>query len=361
MLGRIPELLGGVLQGIELFSGAGGLSLGAEQAGIDVRCAVEFASSPAESFRRNHSKTTVIEEDIREVSADSIGDFSGPKIVFGGPPCQGFSTSNQKTRNKDNSNNWLFEEFLRIVQEIEPNVVLFENVYGITHTEKGYFCQQLRTCLRGMGYHVSEIVADAASMGVPQRRKRYFCVGGKNREIQLDKYRRSEHVVTVGEAIGDLPSLSVGSKAELLPYSSAPKSEYASRLRNGARESTGHLVTNNAAHIVERYTHIPQGGNWQNIPKSMMGSYANVRRCHTGIYRRLSFDEPSVVLGNFRKNMLVHPREDRGLSVREAARLQSFPDAYRFFGSIGKQQQQVGNAVPPIMAQRIFEVILEQT
>jgi DNA (cytosine-5)-methyltransferase 1 len=102
---------------------------------------------------------------------------------------------------------------------------------------------------------------------------------------------------------------------------------------------------------------VPPGGNWKNIPKRLMANYQDRRRCHTGIYRRLKWDQPSVVIGNFRKNMLIHPVQDRSLSVREAARLQSFPDWFEFTGSIGFQQQQVGNAVPPMLAEVVFRRI----
>jgi DNA (cytosine-5)-methyltransferase 1 len=130
-------------------------------------------------------------------------------------------------------------------------------------------------------------------------------------------------------------------------------------MRNGNAECTGHLVTNNATEIIERYKHIPQGGNWENIPEKLLSNYTDRTRCHTGIYRRLRENRPSVVLGNYRKNMLIHPWQDRGLSVREAARLQSFPDWYEFQGSIGFQQQQVGNAVPPLLAKAVFTALME--
>ena len=127
----------------------------------------------------------------------------------------------------------------------------------------------------------------------------------------------------------------------------------------GRREGCcNNLVTKNADFVLERYRYVPEGGNWQNIPENRMDNYADRSRCHTGIYHRLTSKKPSIVIGNFRKNMLIHPDQDRGLSVREAARLQSFPDHYEFAGSIGFQQQQVGNAVPPILAREVFKAII---
>ena len=111
--------------------------------------------------------------------------------------------------------------------------------------------------------------------------------------------------------------------------------------------------------MIERYNHITKGGHWEDIPDRLMKTYADKTKCHTGIYHRLDEKKPSIVIGNFRKNMLIHPRQDRGLSVREAARLQSFPDQYEFKGSIGFQQQQVGNAVPPLLAKAVFQSVVQ--
>lgn len=131
------------------------------------------------------------------------------------------------------------------------------------------------------------------------------------------------------------------------------------RLRvKGRRLVQGNLVTVNADYILERYKYIPGGGNWQSIPGSLMRNYSDRDRCHTGIYHRLRCNQPAKVIGNFRKNMLIHPRHNRGISVREAARLQSFPDDYVFLGSIGFQQQQVADAVPPLLAQVVANSIL---
>ena len=164
--------------------------------------------------------------------------------------------------------------------------------------------------------------------------------------------------VTVREALSDLPSLSNGASTNWMPYKCNAESDYARLLRGNLKRAPNHLVTRNNIDVIERYKHIPQGGNWEDIPIELMTNYNDTSKCHTKIYHRLEIDAPSVIIGNYRKNMLIHPFEDRGLSVREAARLQSFNDNYRFLGSIGFQQQQVGNAVPPLLAKAVFEKIL---
>ena len=156
-----------------------------------------------------------------------------------------------------------------------------------------------------------------------------------------------------------LPELENGASVDTLPYRTGPLSQYGRALRTRKRKCTGNLVTDSARKIIERYGHIPEGGNWKAIPPELMDDYKDASRCHTGIYHRLTADLPAKVVGNFRKNMLVHPKKNRGLSVREAARLQSFPDNYEFVGSIGKQQQQVGNAVPPVMAKTVISRVLD--
>jgi DNA (cytosine-5)-methyltransferase 1 len=132
-------------------------------------------------------------------------------------------------------------------------------------------------------------------------------------------------------------------------------------MRGKLKKSTNHFVTQNSEEVIKRYDHVPQGGNWKDIPAKLMQNYKDVSRCHSGIYHRLDESKPSVVIGNYRKNMLIHPRQDRGLSVREAARLQSFSDDYVFKGPLVDQQQQVGNAVPPHLAKTVFSQIIKQS
>lgn len=347
------------MQGIDLFCGAGGMSIGAAMSGVNVTHAVELDAQAATTFRRNHVQTTLHNQDIRTISKS---DFKGlvkntPTVVFGGPPCQGFSTSNQTNRSKQNVNNWLFKEYLRIVAEVKPDWVVFENVKGLAETEGGYFLDAVLKGFKRHGYTTNHFILNSADFGVPQKRNRLFIVGSLH-GIEIEQPKKStKKPVTVEEAFRDLPNLENGASLNVMAYPRKAQYAYAKNLRGVLDTCSNNIVTNNAPYIIERYSHIPQGGNWVDIPKKLMKNYADISRCHTGIYRRLVEDEPSVVIGNFRKNMLIHPWNNRGLSVREAARLQSIPDWFEFHGSIGFQQQQVGNLVPPLLAKAVFDQI----
>lgn len=344
--------------GIDLFAGAGGMSLGAADAGIDVRLSVELDRDAFATYARNHPGSVNLRLDAKGLF-DLRAPFD-PKelVVFGGPPCQGFSTSNQRTRGTDNENNWLYRAFIQFVKNVRPAWVVFENVRGILETEDGVFAEQVERDLESLGYDTKNGLLNAAEFGVPQVRSRFFIIARHRADAPELPVPPACEAVTVEDALADLPELELGAKVSELPYATPAKSPYAKRLRGGLERCTGHLVSTNAPYVIERYKHIPQGGNWENVPPEMMANYKDRSRCHTGIYRRLRADAPSVVIGNFRKNMLIHPYQDRGLSIREAARLQSFPDSYVFEGSIGFQQQQVGNAVPPLLAKAIFDQVV---
>lgn len=347
-----------MITAIDLFSGAGGMSLGAAMTGIKTVSAVEIDRYAAQTYSHNHPKTKVINSDIRAVNDSILHSTGDLRILFGGPPCQGFSTSNQRTRGSQNKSNWLFLEFLRIAKIWKPDWLVLENVAGLLETEKGFFLQEITNCLQEVGYRCSWWTLNASDFGVPQKRRRLFIVGSSQcRKIPAPK-SLNDNPVCVWDAVGDLPDLPNGSNFDRLPYKSNPVSAYARKMRGTLESCANHYVTRNSEKIITRYGHVPQGGNWQNIPASLMDNYKERTRCHTGIYRRLKANEPSVVIGNYRKNMLIHPTQDRGLSVREAARIQSFPDSYEFKGSIGFQQQQVGNAVPPLMAKAVFQSIV---
>lgn len=349
--------------GIDLFSGAGGMSLGAAQAGIDINLVVERDPGAAATYGHNHPYVDIFNDDIIKLTNRKLKTLVPRRreiVVFGGPPCQGFSYSNSRTRTKRNVENWLFLEFLRVVRILSPEFVVFENVKGIIDTAKGIFLEELANRMTDLGYSITHGILNAKDFGVPQDRSRFFLLANLDTTPLKMPSANTEKPITVAEAIGDLPKLTNGASFDLLRYRCPAKSSFAKRMRRRKQLSTNHHVTRNAPYVVRRYAHIPQGGNWENIPSRLMRNYKDRSRCHTGIYHRLRKHAPSVVIGNYRKNMLIHPEQDRGLSVREAARLQSFPDSFKFCGSIGFQQQQVGNAVPPLLAESVFRAVIHQ-
>lgn len=347
------------MQGLDLFSGAGGMSIGATMCGIHVKYAVEIEFNAAQTFRLNHPGTKLFATSIKNINPtkDFKFDKNIPIVLFGGPPCQGFSSSNQKNRHSANPGNWLFQEYLRIAKAVKPDWIVFENVKGFVETENGYFFRQVVSGLQALKYQTAHFILNSADFGVPQKRARLFVIGSKQGLLIAPPRPSTANRISVADAIADLPVLENGNSIDTLEYSCLAESVYAKRLRGKLRSCSNHLVTNNSRSIVERYRRVPPGGNWEDIPADLLKNYIDPTRCHSGIYHRLKADEPSVVIGNFRKNMLIHPWANRGLSVREAARLQSFPDSFKFYGSIGFQQQQVGNAVPPLLAKAVFDKI----
>jgi DNA (cytosine-5)-methyltransferase 1 len=344
--------------GLDLFAGAGGMSLGAEMAGVVIMVAVEMHHAAFETYRYNHPDCTVLQMGVEHLQNLATPFPADDLVVFGGPPCQGFSTSNQRTRSADNKKNWMFQSFIALVKRTKPAWVIFENVKGILETEDGLFAKQIRRDLEHLGYRCEQGLLNAVDFGVPQSRSRFFIIGRLEANPPSLPGGGEAPKVSVDDALHDLPILLNGAGKDVLPYAKPAATDYARRMRGDLVECSGHLVSRNAKSIIDRYPFIPQGGNWADIPVDMMANYKDRTRCHTGIYHRLDAKKPSVVIGNFRKNMLIHPYEHRGLSVREAARLQSFPDNFVFKGSIGFQQQQVGNAVPPLLAEAVFRRVL---
>lgn len=349
--------------GVEIFSGVGGMSLGASMAGVKIAMAIEIDKDAAATFKKNHPDVNVVVSDIKDIKTIDVSVGKGQqKILMGGPPCQGFSKSNVKGRSVNNQKNWLFQEYLRITELWKPDWFVLENVQGLVETEKGLFLNKILEGFKNLGYSVKYKVLNAKNFGVPQNRERLFIVGSlHNEDFDFPEPKLTDNFVTVEDAFKDLPDLLNGNSDIELSYKSNKFSEYSLLLKADQKSVTNNAVSRNTETVINRYKYIKEGGNWKDIPIELMGSYKDVSRCHTGIYHRLNSKKPSVVIGNYRKNMLIHPWQDRGLSVREAARLQSFPDNFNFVGTINSQQQQVGNAVPPLLAKAVFECIIKKT
>jgi len=353
-----------------LFSGAGGLSEGFIQAGFFVTLAIEKNYWAVETYRYNHCrnkkkyKTEVLEADI----TDDI-DFAEIKgrikdkfgklidVVIGGPPCQGFSRANMRTRNSLNPMNNLVLHFVRAVRELGPSVAVMENVADLERFDNCNFVDKINSEFTKFGYHIDYKVLTATDYGVPQYRRRFFLIARKEKQkIIWPKPRFSSNTfINVWDAISDLPKLKTGDRIDELPYrinKNLSAYQLMMRKHTNGRVQNNYVSENNDL-VIRRYAHIPQGGNWKDIPNYLMLNYKDKNRCHNHIYRRLKQDEPSVVITHYRKSMLIHPMQDRGLSVREAARIQSFPDHFVFKGPLIYQQQQVANAVPPLLAKAV--------
>jgi DNA (cytosine-5)-methyltransferase 1 len=187
--------------GVDLFSGAGGMSLGASMSGVKVVVSVEANRRAAATYAKNHPGVDVLCKRVEQVRGRDLRvPRNEPIVLFGGPPCRGFSTSNQRTRSASNPNNWLFEHFIRIAKEIKPEWVVFENVTGILQTERGRFVEAVENYLTDLGYSIQRWVLNAADFGVPQRRSRLFLVGTLSR-VRLLKPHISRQPVTVADAI----------------------------------------------------------------------------------------------------------------------------------------------------------------
>jgi DNA (cytosine-5)-methyltransferase 1 len=354
---------------LDLFAGAGGFTCGARSAGLRVVQAIESNAHAVRTYSKNNPEIDLIAGDIQVLDPISCLARVGLKpgeidVILAGPPCQGFSESNRRTRTVDNPKNRLYTEVLRYAEALRPRCLIIENVAGLRTLGHGMILRSIVRECHDLGYHVDWNVLCAADYGVPQFRNRIFIVAcDRSLADLLPMGTRGPNLVrphvSVRDAIGDLPALRNGAAMDHLPYRRNERlTEYQRLMRAGMHHSgvvQGNLVTRSAELIIERYRHIGRGLNWEAIPRKLLKNYKDVTQCHTGIYHRLEWHRPSKVLGNFRKNMLIHPSQNRGLSVREAARLQSFPDWYEFVGSIGFQQQQVADAVPPLLARFVIE------
>ncbi len=297
-------------------------------AGCSVAHAVERDEWAAATYRANNPDTILIEGDIRSVDPARIAEprKASPRLfaVIGGPPCQGFSEANRRTRTVENKQNYLYREFFRFVRALRPHWFVLENVAGLRTLAEGRFLKSILQSAARAGYSASYTERNAADYGVPQFRRRLFVIGSRHATpFEAPAPTHGDGLapyVTVRDAIGDLPALANGASADFLPYRSGMEtaSAYQRLMRREPSASTvqGNLVTNSNPSVIDRYQAVHQGCNWTSIPMSKFRNYADVSKCHTGLYYRLAWKEPARVIGNFRKNMLIHPSQSRGLSVR---------------------------------------------
>lgn len=343
-----------MLKTIDLFSGVGGMSHGFEMAGFQSLLAVEKDPNIAKTYQLNFPHSKVLNEDvtnlkISEVFANMVGTID---VVFGGPPCQGFSQKGKRL-SLDDERNYLFKYFLNVVEYTHPKAFVIENVPNLLTTSDSYFFNLIKDDCEKMGYTINAQILDASDFGVPQQRKRAFIVGIKNNKyFDFSKLNRKAPP-KLHEIFSDLPKLVAGEGEEVYEYTSQIQTEYQSYLREQSLNIRNHQATKHSPLVLERLKMIPhEGGGKESLPQEHLtksiysGTWTRLRS--DGIARTITtrFDTPSS--GQF-----TLPQQDRCLTVREAARIQSFPDHFIFSGPKSNQMLQVGNAVPPLLAYAI--------
>jgi DNA (cytosine-5)-methyltransferase 1 len=346
-----------ILKAIDLFAGVGGLSLGFELAGFDVLLAVEYDASIAAAYKLNHPKTKVLIEDIRELPLEeTFSEYAGKvDIVIGGPPCQGFSQKGQRKTIND-ERNFLFKYFVSVVTYLRPRYFVMENVPNLLTTEKSYFKNEIEALFEKHGYFLETGVLNAADYGIPQNRRRAVIIGKRDEPApQLPK--PFDKQVTIWEAISDLSYLESGEGGEVCEYLLPADSAYQRKLRKGSKMLYNHIATSHSALALERLRLIPPDSGKEVLPAEHL-----TKSIYSGTWTRMGKDEISVTITTRfdtpSSGKFTHPYLHRAITVREAARIQSFPDKFRFIGTKSSQMKQVGNAVPPLLAYVIAKAIM---
>jgi len=359
------------LTAIDLFCGAGGLSEGFRQAGFHVLAGQDFDDQAGATFAATHPEAKFIGGPIQDVTAQQLLKAAGKKggeidVIVGGPPCQGYSVYNHQ-RGVSDPRAGLFREYLRIVKGIQPRWLVMENVTGITSIAGGGVVREIFEGMKSLGYRVEMKVLRAEEYGVPQERRRVFFIATRTDAPIL--FPEPTHgpgllpFVTVWDAISDLPKLENGDKAGPRAYAKKPQNGYQALLRGACTTVQNHSASRLSRINEERMRHIPPGGSWRNIPFDLLpaGMKQAKRSDHTKRYGRpKKTDLACTILTkcDVHWGAYIHPVQDRSLTVREAARLQSFPDVFAFQGSSTEQYVQVGNAVPPLLGRRVAENLL---
>ena len=335
---------------IDLFCGIGGLSLGFEQAGFEVCAAIDLWDDAIKTYNANRKEKvaqTISVEDFNEKVLPGLVATTKISGIIGGPPCQGFSTVGK--REIDDARNRLYLEFYKAVEIAQPEFFLIENVKGMLTLNKGAFVNDILRrfgdCPGGLGYHISHMLMNAADYGVPQNRYRLFFVGLKNGVFSFPE--KQSKVWTTAEGIGDL----VGSDS--VHYGCAAQNDYQRRLRGEQKRPLNQDYTAHSQQTIDIISLIPDGGNIRCLPRE----FWEVRK-YNKAFERMDSKRPSNTIDTGHRNYF-HYLEPRIPTVRESARIQSFPDDFEILGTRGSQYKQVGNAVPPLLAYEIAKQIIK--
>jgi DNA (cytosine-5)-methyltransferase 1 len=344
---------------LDLFAGVGGLSYGfAYDDTFEIIGANEILTDMAKAYSLNHPTVKIYNSDIKDFGLQQLTDDLNIKkndidIVIGGPPCQAFSTVGKRSINDPRGD--LFEEYYRVLEELNPKVFLFENVRGLLSIQKGELLKKIISLFESLGYKVKYKILNSADYGVPQIRERIIIFGTRlEREFQYpkpthsDSDERLEPYLTLAEAIGDLPFIK--SDEESFEYYSKPKNRFQRLMRkNAPKRLTEHRSPKNSEKIVKIMEYLPDGGTPKDIPKEL-----RPKSGFSNTYCRLWWNRPSTTitrnLSTPSSSRCIHPKAPRPLTTREGARIQCFPDNYIFCGSKSSKNLQIGNAVPTLLS-----------
>jgi len=359
---------------VDLFCGAGGFSLGFQMAGIDVLAGADIHETASETYEQNLDTTCVV-EDIRDLGPEEFYnradiDPENVDILVGGPPCKGFSTAGPYE--VDDPRNSLFRQYLEFVENIRPSAIIMENVTGLLGMQDGEYRDRILGHTQELGYNTEYLILNAADYGVPQLRERVFFIGYQdNQPVEPPEQTHSgtgqqritgfseeslEPHVTTKDAVSDLEFLGIGEESET--YETAPKTEYQEEMRGDQNVLHNHLSTNHSQRIQDRFGKFEQGDSISDVEQR--GTITVDTQKHT--IMRWDPDKPAFTVTTLPEDF-IHYKHNRIPTVREMARIQSFPDWFKFEGprTTGGPQRakslpqysQVGNAVPPVLAKHL--------
>ena len=331
---------------IDLFCGIGGLSLGFEQAGFEVCAAVDMWADAVKTYNHNRKEKVakvISVEDFNEKELSSIIATEKITGIIGGPPCQGFSTVGK--REIDDPRNKMYLEFYKAVKLVNPDFFVIENVKGMLTLNKGAFVKDLlkRFGADGLGYTISYQLLNAADYGIPQNRYRVFYVGIKNKKFVFPE--PFDYKLTAKDGISDLE----GATQE--KYGSEPQNDFQRAMRGNIKKPLNQDYTTHTEKTISIISQVPDGGNIRDLPEEIW----HVRK-YNKAFERMGTFKPSNTIDTGHRNYF-HYSEPRIPTVRESARIQSFPDSFEILGTRGSQYKQVGNAVPPMLSKIIAERI----